>query len=513
MRDFGPSAAFRSFEGMLSYADVDRLSDALAAYLHRVAGISKGDRVAVMLPNLLAFPVAFIAIAKLGAVQVSVNPLYTARELEHQLRDAGTEVIVAYNGATSTVAQVLAKTGLRSVITVGLGELLGSGAQGPEVDQAITGNVTLSDALAAGKDLQATLPEISGDDMLLLQYTGGTTGLSKGAILSHRNLSANIEQFEAIMAGTLRPRQEVVVTAIPLYHIFALMVNFLTYFSIGAENWLVPDGRDARALIDVLKAARPTAFVGVNTLYAALCAHPEIQEIDWSALRLCLGGGAPVLRTTSERWRAITACFIHEGYGLSETSPVISFNPPEVQAFNGTVGLPVPSTWVKLLDADDLDVTSSGESGEICVKGPQVMQGYWRKPEANAAAFTADGYLRTGDIGRFDDRGFLKIIDRKKDMLLVSGFNVYPNEIEAVASEHPAVAECACIGVASEKTGESVKLFVVKKPGAELTEATLISHCRANMAAYKVPKEVAFVAALPKSTVGKILRRDLRQVV
>jgi len=304
----------------------------------------------------------------------------------------------------------------------------------------------------------------------------------------------------------------VVVTAIPMYHIFALMVNFLTYFSIGAENWLVPDGRDTSALVGVLKAARPTLFVGVNTMYSALCAHPNIHEVDWSGLRLCLGGGAPVLRTTSERWAAITGCFIHEGYGLSETSPVVSFNPFSVQAFNGTVGVPVPSTLVKLLGADDVDVTHSSESGEICVKGPQVMGGYWEKPEANAAAFTHDGYLRTGDIGLFDEQGFLKIVDRKKDMLLVSGFNVYPNEIEAVASEHPDVAECACIGVPSEKTGEAVKLFVVKKPGACITEAALISHCRASLAAYKVPREVVFIETLPKSNVGKILRRDLRHL-
>lgn len=513
MHTYGSSTAFRSAEGVLTYAEVDRLSDALAAYLYHVASIKKGDRVAVMLPNVLAFPVALIAIAKLGAVQVSVNPLYTARELEHQLRDAGAEVIIAHAAATPTVAQVLAKTRVRSIITIGPGELGQAGGPGPDADARLAAGVALTDALAAGRKMQLVLPEVCGSDMLLLQYTGGTTGPSKGAALSHRNLVANIEQFKALMGSALRPGQEVVVTAIPMYHIFALMVNFLTCFSLGAENWLVADARDTRSLVAMLNAARPTVFVGVNTLYSALCVQPGIQHVDWSALRLCLGGGAPVLRTTSQRWAAITGCFIHEGYGLSETSPVVSFNPPSVREFNGSVGLPAPSTWVKLLNADNQDVTHSGASGEICVKGPQVMQGYWEKPEANAAAFTDDGYLRTGDIGLFDGNGYLKIVDRKKDMLLVSGFNVYPNEIEAVASEHPGVAECACVGVPSDKTGEAVKLFVVKRPGADITEAAVMSHCRGSMAAYKVPKEVVFVEALPKSTVGKILRRDLRSLV
>ena len=510
MKTFATSTAFRSFEGALTYTEVDRLSDLLAAYLQNVVGIAKGDRVAVMMPNLLAFPIALIAIAKIGAVQVSVNPLYTARELEHQVRDAGAEVIVVYNGATPTLGQVLATTPLRTVITIGFGELSKSDVQGPEVDERIVAHVTLSEALAAGQGLPLARCEISADDLLLLQYTGGTTGPSKGAALSHGNLTANIEQFKALMGSALRPGEEVVVTAIPLYHILALMVNFLTCFSIGSENWLVPDARDARSLADALNSARPSVFVGVNTLYAALCSQPGIQEVDWSALRLCLAGGAPILRTTMERWSALTGCFIHEGYGLSETSPVVSFNPPYVHEFNGMVGLPAPSTSVKLLDGNDQDVTLGGKPGEICVKGPQVMAGYWEKPEANAAAFTPDGYLRTGDIGVFDDRGFLKIIDRKKDMLLVSGFCVYPSEIEAIASEHPDVAECACIGVQNEKTGEAVKLFVVRKPGVAITTEALISHCRASMAAYKVPKDVAFVDALPKSTVGKILRRELR---
>jgi long-chain acyl-CoA synthetase len=352
---------------------------------------------------------------------------------------------------------------------------------------------------------------LDGEDLLFLQYTGGTTGLSKGAALSHRNLVANTEQFKAIVPSAMRPGQEVVVTAIPLYHIFALMVNFITYFSVGADNWLVANPRDMNAFIDVLKAARPTIFMGVNTLYAGLTQHPRIREVDFSRLRLAGGGGAAVLPTTSAKWQEITGHFIHEGYGLSETSPVLTFNPESVPAFSGTAGRPLPDTEIKLLDENDCEA-APGEAGEICARGPQVMDGYWKQPEANRTAFTADGFFKTGDIGVFDDGGFLKIVDRKKDMVIVSGFNVYPNEVEAVAAACPGVAECACIGVPDDKTGEAVKLFAVAVPGASLSEAELLAHCRASLTAYKVPRSVRFLDALPKSTVGKILRRELRGV-
>jgi long-chain acyl-CoA synthetase len=346
---------------------------------------------------------------------------------------------------------------------------------------------------------------------LFLQYTGGTTGLSKGATLSQRNLVANTEQFKAMMPGAIRPGEEVIVTAIPLYHIFALMVNFVTYFSVGADNWLVANPRDMDAFVSVLKAARPTVFMGVNTLYAGLTMHPGLKEVDWSRLRLAGGGGSAVLGVVSDRWKAITGTFIREGYGLSETSPVLSFNPVFISDFNGTTGLPLPSTDIRLLDDAGRDVPV-GEAGEVCAKGPQVMSGYWGKPEANAAAFTEDGYFRTGDVGVFDEQGFLKIVDRKKDMVIVSGFNVYPNDVEAIASACPGVAECACVGVPDEKTGEAVKLFVVKMQGATLTEADVVAHCRTGMTAYKVPKLVRFVDTLPKSAVGKILRRELRDI-
>ncbi len=350
---------------------------------------------------------------------------------------------------------------------------------------------------------------VGGDDLLFLQYTGGTTGLSKGAALSHRNLVANTEQFKAFVPDALRPGQEVVVTALPLYHIFALMVNFISYFSIGAENWLVTNPRDMDGFIEILKQARCTAFTGVNTLYGGLLMQPRIKEVDFSRHRVAIGGGAAVLPTTSAKWKAVTGKDILEGYGLSETSPILTLNPMTIAGFSATVGLPLPSTDIKLLDGADKEA-KLGEAGEICAKGPQVTKGYWRNPEANAAAFTRDGYFRTGDIGVFDERGFLKIVDRKKDMIIVSAFNVFPNEVEAVAAACHGVAECACIGVPDDKTGEAVRLFVVKAAGTALSEDELIAHCRREMVAYKVPKQVRFLEALPKSGVGKILRKDLR---
>jgi long-chain acyl-CoA synthetase len=511
MKRFAGKPAFRCAGQTLSYADLDRLSRDFAAYLQSKLGVKKGDRIAVMTPNLLAFPIAFLGIVRAGAVQVNVNPLYTPRELEHQLNDAGVETIVVYSGVSATVAEVMAKTKLKTVITTGVGD--GSGAQlpSPPVDGRLASAIGLAAALAEGARLLFKAVDLGGDDVLFLQYTGGTTGPSKGAALSHRNLVANVEQFKAFMPDALRPGAEVIVTAIPLYHIFALMVNFITYFSVGVDNWLVPNPRDFDSFIDTMKKARPSVFMGVNTLYAGLVAHPKSKEVDWSNLRLAGGGGAAVIRAVSDKWLALTGTFIREGYGLSETSPVLSFNPASVQNFNGTTGLPLPSTDIKLLDDHDQEV-GIGQPGEICAKGPQVMKGYWQKPEANATAFTADGYFRTGDIGVFDDEGFLKIVDRKKDMIIVSGFNVFPNEIEEVATACAGVAECGCVGVPDEKSGEAVKLFVVKSADSTLVEADVIAFCRKELTGYKVPKIVRFVNALPKSTVGKILRRELRDV-
>jgi long-chain acyl-CoA synthetase len=511
MQRFAQRPAFRCFGQTLTYADIDRLSRQFAAYLQGVLGVKKGDRIAVMLPNIPAFPVAMLGIVRAGAIQVNVNPLYTPRELAHQLNDAGVETIVVFSGISSTLAEIIGNTAVKQVISVGLGDGTGAAIASPPVDARLTNVVAFSDALAEGADLAWTPVELSADDLIFLQYTGGTTGVSKGAALTHGNLVANTEQLKAFIPDALRPGEEIVVTALPLYHIFALMVNFITYFSIGAENWLVPNPRDVESFCSTLKQSRLTVFTGVNTLFGALTMHPGIKEVDFSNLRVAIGGGATVLPTTSQRWKALTGKHILEGYGLSETSPILTLNPMTTSAFSATVGLPFPSTDIKLLDDEDKEV-ALGEPGEICAKGPQVMSGYWRKPEANAAAFTAEGYFRTGDIGVFDESGFLKIVDRKKDMIIVSGFNVYPNEVEAVAAACAGVAECACVGKPDEKTGETVRLFVAKAPGAPLTAEDMIAHCRRELTAYKVPKEVRFLDALPKSAVGKILRKDLRAI-
>jgi len=509
MKRYADKPAFRCFGQTLTYADTDRLSRCFAAYLQCKLSVKQGDRIAVMLPNIPAFPLAMLGIVRAGAVQVNVNPLYTPRELEHQLNDAGVEIIVIFSGVSATLAEIADATPVKHVISVGLGDGTGIALPSAAADARLENVVAFSDALVQGADLAFTSAPLSGDDLLFLQYTGGTTGLSKGAALSHRNLVANTEQFKAFVCDVLRPGQEVVVTALPLYHIFALMVNFISCYSVGAENWLVPNPRDMDGFVDILKQARCTVFTGVNTLFAGLLMHPRIKEVDFSNLRLTIGGGATVLPITSEKWKALTGKHILEGYGLSETSPILTLNPITGAGFSATVGLPLPSTEVKLLDDKDNEV-AIGEAGEVCAKGPQVMRGYWQKPDANAAAFTRDGYFRTGDIGVFDAAGYLKIVDRKKDMIIVSGFNVYPNEVEAVATACAGIAECACVGTPNEKTGEAVRLFVVKAPGATVSEADVIAHCQRELAAYKVPKQVRFLEALPKSAVGKILRKDLR---
>ena len=509
MQRFAERPAFRCFGQTLTYADTDRLSRRFAAYLQGKLGVKKGDRIAVMLPNVAAFPLAMLGIVRAGGVQVNVNPLYTSRELEHQLNYAGVETIVIFNAVSAPLAEIIAKTAVKQVISVGPGDGTGASLPTPPVDARLTNVVPFSDALAQGAQLAFSPVALCGDDLLFLQYTGGTTGLSKGAALSHRNLVANTEQFKAFMADAMRPGQDVVVTALPLYHIFALMVNFISYFSIGAENWLVANARDLDSFVEILRQARCTALTGVNTLYGALVMHPKIVDVDFSRLRVAIGGGAAVLPTTSAKWKALTGKDILEGYGLSETSPILTLNPATSGGFSATVGLPFPSTDIKLLDANDREA-AIGEPGEVCAKGPQVMQGYWQNPRANADAFTADGYFRTGDIGVFDAEGFLKIVDRKKDMIIVSGFNVFPNEVEAIAAGCAGVAECACVGRPDEKTGEAVRLFVAKAAGATLIDADVIAHCRCQLAAYKVPKEVRFLDALPKSNVGKILRKDLR---
>ncbi|MNB80954.1 Long-chain-fatty-acid--CoA ligase [compost metagenome] len=512
MQRYASHTAFRCFNRSLSYADVDKQSCAFAAYLQHL-GVQRGDRIAVMLPNIPAFPVAMFGILRAGAAQVNVNPMYTPQELLHQLNDAGVQTIVIIASALPTLESILVSTTIRKVIVVHPGDTLDGLVATCETDIKSSPGFPLTrfvDALREGGTMQLTPVELTGDDLLFLQYTGGTTGPSKGAALSHRNLVANIMQARAFLPDMFDTNGDnVVVTALPLFHVFALTINLLICFSAGAENWLIPDARNSDDLVDTLIGARPTLLTGVNTLYGALVRHPRIGEVDFSRLRLAIGGGAAVLPATSTQWKNITGQEILEGYGLSETSAILCLNVMGQSNFSAAVGLPLPSTDIVLLKDDDQPATL-GEAGEICAKGPQIMSGYWQKPSANAKAFTADGYFRTGDIGIFAADGLLKIVDRKKDLIIVSGFNVYPNEVEVVVANCTGVSECAVIGMPDERSGESVYLYVVKAANAALDEAMLIEHCRAHLAAYKVPRQVRFLTALPKSTVGKILRRDLR---
>jgi long-chain acyl-CoA synthetase len=507
---FGDHPAFECFGRMMTYTEVDRASRAFAAWLQKKLGVKRGDRIALMVPNVFAFPVAMLGIHRAGAAQVNVNPLYTPHELQHQLKDAGAAIIVMFTGSTATLAEIVADTPVKTIITVELGDAAGLAIPSPPQDPRLTSTVRFADALTQGAQLDLEPVDLTGDDVLFFQYTGGTTGLSKGAVLVHRNLVANTEQFKAHMSEAVEPGKEVVVLALPLYHIFGLMI-MLAYVSVGAKIILIPNPRDMNAFCGAIKTARFSVIPGVNTLFQGLAAAPSFKDVDLSNYKVAIGGGAAVIKATSERWKELTGKHIKEGYGLSETSPILCVNPMSVTGFTETCGLPVPSTDIKLID-DVGNEVPEGEAGEICAKGPQVMRGYWNNDTANAAAFTPDGYFKTGDVGIFTAGGFLKIVDRKKDMVIVSGFNVYPNEVEAVVTACHGVAECACIGVPDSKTGEAMRVYVVKAPFANITPEMIIAHCRKDLAAYKVPKQIHFVDALPKSNVGKILRRDLRTI-
>jgi long-chain acyl-CoA synthetase len=506
---YGDLPAFECFGTRMTYAQLDEKSRAVAAYLQNKMGVKRGDRVALMCPNIFAFPVAMMGILRAGATQVNVNPLYTPRELAHQLNDAGVETILMFAGSTPTLAAVLSDTPVKTVASIDLGDAIGLPIPTPPVADGIPSPIRFADVLSEGAQLEFEPVELTGDDTLFFQYTGGTTGLSKGAVLTHRNLVANSEQFRAYLPEASEPGKEVVVGALPLYHIFGLTLS-LCYMAIGAKIVLIPNPRDMDAFIASIKDARFSVMAGVNTLFAGLCMHPAFKEVDFSGYKVSIGGGAAVLEATSEAWKAITGHHIKEGYGLSETSPILCINPMSVTHFTGACGLPVSSTDIKLLDDNDQEV-GIGERGEICASGPQIMRGYWNRDDANQDAFTADGYFRTGDIGVFDEDGYLRIVDRKKDMILVSGFNVYPNEVEAVVQACPGVAENACIGMAHEKSGEAPHVFVVKAEGAMVSEEDILVHCRSELAAYKVPQRITFLDELPKSNVGKILRRELRQ--
>jgi long-chain acyl-CoA synthetase len=513
-----------SFMGKdISFAQTNEESLAMAAYLQSL-GLSQGDRVAIMMPNVPQYPVAVAAILRAGFVVVNVNPLYTARELEHQLKDSGAKAIVIIENFAATLEKCIAQTPVQHVVVAAMGDRLGV-LKGSLVNYVVRNvkkmvpvfhlpqAVRFNDALSKGRQLAFRKPELTADDIAVLQYTGGTTGVSKGAVLLHRNVIANVLQSEAWNAPVMKRipahEQPTSVCALPLYHIFAFTVNMMLGLRMGGKTILIPNPRDLPAVLKELSKHTFHSFPAVNTLFNGLANHPDFGTVNWSNLKVSLGGGTAVTPNVAQLWLEKTGCPICEGYGLSETSPSASCNPTTSTEFTGTIGVPLPSTWMKLLDDDGHEVTESGQPGEIAIKGPQVMAGYWQRPDETAKVMTADGYFKSGDVGTLDARGFFKIIDRKKDMILVSGFNVYPNEVEEVASTCPGVLECAAIGVPDEKTGESVKLVVVKKDPA-LTEAKIMAHCREHMTAYKQPRVIEFRTELPKTPVGKILRRELR---
>jgi long-chain acyl-CoA synthetase len=511
--------AFASGRRVITYGQLDDLSRRFAAWLQSLPGVRPGDRVAVMLPNVLQYPVVLFGAWRAGMVVVNCNPLYTAHELEHQLRDSGATVLVIVGHRAGVFAEVAAATPVRHVLATGVGDMLGP-VRGPVTNFAVQyvyrlgtgrvpGAVSWSRAMARSPDDFRADAAVGPEDLACLQYTGGTTGRSKGAMLTHRNLLANVRQINAWFAPKQVPGTEIVITPLPLYHVYALTCNCLAYVDLGGLNVLILDPRKLDALIGELRRWKFTAMTGVNTLYQALVEHRDIRTVDWSHLKIASAGGMAVMPATAERWSALTGTCLHEGYGLSETSPVVTSNPASLGCYNGSIGLPLPGTDVTLRDDAGAPVPA-GQPGELCVRGPQVMKGYWRDPAATAAAMTADGYFRTGDVATMDARGYFRIVDRKKDMIDVAGLKVYPNEVEGVATRHPAVLEAACIGVPDERTGEAVMLYVVLRPGARLSADALREWLRQDLAPYKIPRHVEFRDTLPKSPVGKVLRRQLR---
>jgi long-chain acyl-CoA synthetase len=512
-----------SFKGTnVSFAQTDSLSRAFAAYLQGL-GLSQGDRVAIMMPNVPQYPVAVAAILRAGFVVVNVNPLYTPRELEHQLKDSGAKVIVIIENFATTLEQCMPNTSVKHVVLAAVGDMLGllKGSIANYVVRNVKkmvpafnlpGAVRFNAAVAKGTGSTLIKPSLQPNDVAVLQYTGGTTGVSKGAVLLHRNVIANVLQSEAWNQPALKMlppgEQAVGVVALPLYHIFAFTVSMMLGMRMGSKGVLIPNPRDLPAVLKELAQHKIHSFPAVNTLFNGLANHADFNTVDWSHLKVSVGGGMAVQSAVAKLWLDKTGCSICEGYGLSETSPSATCNPTNSKAYTGTIGLPIPSTYLKCLD-DDGNEVPQGQPGEIAIKGPQVMAGYWQRPDETAQVMTADGYFKTGDIGTMDERGYFKIVDRKKDMVLVSGFNVYPNEVEDVVAQLPGVMECAVVGVADEKTGEAVKLVIVKKDPA-LTEAQVREYCRANLTGYKQPKVVEFRTEMPKTPVGKILRRELR---
>jgi len=515
---YADQVAFINMGQPITYRQLDQKSRAFAAYLQSELGLKKGDRVALMMPNLLQYPVALFGVLRAGMIVVNVNPLYTPRELKHQLNDSGASAIVIVSNFAHTLEKVVAETSVKHVILTRLGDQL-KPVKATLVNFVVKyikkmvpkyhlpGAVTFRNVLHQGAELPYQRPDMSNDDLAFLQYTGGTTGVAKGAMLTHRNMQANLEQTKATYGKLLRDGKEFVVTALPLYHVFALTVNCLLFFELGGQNLLITNPRDIPGFVKTLAKYPFTAITGVNTLFNALLNDAQFNQLDFSTLRLSAGGGMAVQKAVAERWEKLTGHYLLEGYGLTECSPLVSVNPYDITEHTGSIGLPVPSTDVRIVDEQGNDV-EPGAPGELCIRGPQVMAGYWQRPDATDEVLK-NGWLLSGDIVTVDAQGFIRIVDRKKDMIIVSGFNVYPNEIEDVLMQHPKVREAAAIGVPSDLSGEAVKVCIVKKD-ATLTKEELLDHCRRQLTGYKVPKIIEFRDELPKSNVGKILRRELR---
>ncbi len=520
-RKYASRAAYTCMDKTLTYGELDAASKAFGAYLQSL-GLEKGDRVALMMPNILQYPVALYGVLRAGMTVVNVNPLYTPRELEHQLNDSGAKAIVVLENFAHTLQQVVARTGVKHTIVATMGDLMG--LKGHLVNfvvrkvkkmvpaWSLPGHVGFKAALKAGSGKTLAARQLGHDDVAFLQYTGGTTGISKGATLTHGNVLANVQQnthwVEVAYAARGKPDQVVYLCALPLYHIFALTVNAICGMDQGGHNILIPNPRDIPGFVKEMAKYKWNFFAGLNTLFNALLNNEDFRNLDFSTVRLVMGGGMAVQKPVADRWKEVTGTVIYEGYGLSETSPVATANRFDSPDFTGTIGLPLPSTDIAIRDEDGNDLPL-GEVGEICIRGPQVMAGYWNRPDETANVMTPDGYFRSGDMGFMDEAGRTKIVDRKKDMILVSGFNVYPNEVEEVAVSHPGIVEAAAIGVPDEHSGEVVKLFVVRKDES-VTEAVVKEHCAANLTGYKRPKIIEFRDDLPKTNVGKILRRELR---
>lgn len=523
-RRFADRPAFSCMGHAISYGELDRMSAEFAGWLTGELGLKPGTRVAIMLPNVLQYPVALFGILRAGMTVVNVNPLYTPRELKHQLADSGAEAILILENFAATLQKVIADTPVKHVALTGIGDMLPFPKRHivnfvvrrvkkmvPEYE--LPGSTPLAQALAQGRTRGFKPVPVTQDDLAFLQYTGGTTGVSKGAMLTHRNMVANLRQMHAWIGDLVDEGKEVVITALPLYHVFSLVCNCLLFMSVGGLNVLITNPRDIPAFVKELSQLKFSIITGVNTLFNALLQDPGFAQLDFSHLKWAGAGGMALQAATAQKWHDVTGKYVQEGYGLTETSPVVSMQPTAVDTvYTGTIGLPLPSTEVLIRDEDGRDMPV-GEPGELCVRGPQVMKGYWQRPEATEQVMYPDGFLRTGDIATMDAQGFFRIVDRKKDMILVSGFNVFPNEVENVVTLHPDVIEAACIGVPDPKSTEAVKIFVVKREGAVLDAAGVVAWCRESLTAYKVPRHVEFRDELPKTNVGKILRRALRDEV